>query len=158
MNIPQREQPQNAKSLKKIVRTDWRRRSIEQWLKVGKSERERVKRGSLKTRHKKLKFSGKPKGHIIGALTPLVKTRHVATMRVTPPLRIKCGMKPQEPCLVIEPFIFWWSSWHTTMITKLRGQLMGLTKPSSLDGLIKYTRPPWLNTDEHRQVINKSIK
>ena len=158
MNIPQKEQPRNAKSLKKIVRTDWRRRSTEQWLKVGKSENERVKRGSLKTRHKKLKFSGKPKGHTIGALTPLVRTHHVATMRVASPLRIKCGTKTQEPCLVIEPFIFWWSSWHIVMTTKPRGQLMGLIRPSSLDDLIKYTRPPWLNMDEHKQVINKSIK
>ena len=62
-------------------------------MKVGKSENERVKRGSLKTRHKKLKFSGKPKGHIIGALTPLVRTHHVATMRVASPLRFKCGTK-----------------------------------------------------------------
>jgi len=75
-------------------------------LKVGKSERERVRKGSLKTRQKKLKFSEKPKDHKIWALTPLVRTCHVATMRVVPPLLIKCGTKPQEPYLVIEPFIF----------------------------------------------------
>ena len=75
-------------------------------MKVGKSEGERAKRGNLKTRHKKLKFSGKSIGHTIGVLTPLVRTCHMATMCVVPPLHIKCGTKPQEPCLVIDPFIF----------------------------------------------------
>ena len=76
---------------------------------IGK-ELEKVKRqrekGSLKTRHKKLKFSRKPKSHINEALTPLIITRHVAKMRVAPPLGIKYGMLLQDPCLGIKPFIF----------------------------------------------------
>ena len=69
---------------------------------IGK-ELEKVKgqreKGSLKTRHKKLKFSGKPKSHTNGALTPLIRTHHMATMHVAQSLRIKYGTLPQEPCL-----------------------------------------------------------
>ena len=36
----------------------------------------------------KLKFSGKPKGHTIGALIPLIRTCHVVTSCVAPPLCI----------------------------------------------------------------------
>ena len=52
------------------------------------------KEGKFKTRHKKLKFSGKSKSHINESLTSLVRTRHMATMRVASPLRIKCGTIP----------------------------------------------------------------
>ena len=76
---------------------------------IGK-ELEKVKgqreKGSLKTRHKKLTFSRKPKSHINEALTPLIRTRHVAKMRVAPPLRIKYRMLLQDPCLGRKPFIF----------------------------------------------------
>jgi len=75
-------------------------------LRVGESERESEMKGSLKTKAQKLKISEKPKSHTIGALTPLVRTRHVAMMCVAPPLRIKCGAKPQKPCLARKPFIF----------------------------------------------------
>ena len=127
---------------------------IESW----KKWRERGKKWSLKTRHKKLKFSGKLKSHTNGALTPLIRTCHVATMCVALPLRIKCGTKPQKPWLVRKPFIFWWSSWHTMATTKLGGQLMGLTNSLSLDNLIKYIRPPRHGMDEGRRVINKRIQ
>ena len=125
---------------------------IESWKKW------REKRGSLKTRHKKLKFSWKPKSHTNGTLTPLVKTRHVAMMCVALPLRIKCRTKPQEPCLIRKPSIFRWSSWHITTTNEPRGQLMGLMSPLSLDDLIKYIRPPRHNMDEGKQVINKRIQ
>ena len=73
-------------------------------------ELEKVKgqreKGSLKTRLKKLKFSEKPKSHTTGALTLLIRTRHVATMRMALPLRIKYGTLPQEPCLGRKLFIF----------------------------------------------------
>ena len=35
---------------------------------------------------------------------------------------------------------------------------MGLTNSPSLDDLIKYTRSPWHDTDEHMITINKSIQ
>ena len=38
------------------------------------------------------------------------------------------------------------------------GKLMGLTNSLPLDDLIKYTHPPWHNTDKHRPVINKRIQ
>ena len=41
------------------------------------SEEEREKKGSLKTRHKKLKISGKPKKHTSGALNPPIRMCHV---------------------------------------------------------------------------------
>lgn len=53
-----------------------------------KSERENEKRRSLKTKAQQLKTSGKFKSYTIGAFTPLIRTRHVATMGVAPPLRI----------------------------------------------------------------------
>ena len=71
------------------------------------SEEEREKKGSLKTRHKKLKISIKLKRHMRGALTPPVRTHHVATMCTAPPLRIKCGTKPQKSRLSKKPFTFW---------------------------------------------------
>ena len=36
--------------------------------------------------------------------------------------------------------------------------MMGLTNSFPFDDLIKYTRPPWHDTDEHRRVINKRIQ
>ena len=72
----------------------------------GKSEGERGKKRSLKTRHKKLKISEKPKSHTNEALTPLVRTRQVATMCMALPLRIKCRTISQEPCLGRKPFTF----------------------------------------------------
>ena len=54
-------------------------------MEVGESEGESEEKGSLKTKAQKLKFSGKPKSHTIGALTPLVRTRHMAMMCVAPP-------------------------------------------------------------------------
>ena len=75
-------------------------------MEVGESEGESEKKGSLKIKAQKLKFSKKPKSHTIGALTPLVRTRHVAMMCVAPPLSIKCGPKSQEPCPIRKPFIF----------------------------------------------------
>ena len=73
-------------------------------------ELEKVKRqrekGSLKTRLKKLKFSGKHKSHTTEALTLLIRTHHVATIRVASPLRFKCGTKTQEPCMGRKLFIF----------------------------------------------------
>ena len=36
--------------------------------------------------------------------------------------------------------------------------LMGLMNSTSLDDLIKCTRPPWHVTNEHRRAINKSIQ
>ena len=74
-------------------------------MEVGESEGENEKKESLKTKVQKLKFNGKPKSHTIGALTPLVRTRHVAMMCVAVPC-IKCGAKSQEPCLIRKPFIF----------------------------------------------------
>ena len=125
-------------------------------------ELEKVKgqreKGTLKTKHKKLKFSGKPKSYTNGALTPLIITRHVAMMHVAPPLRIKYGMLPQQPCLGRKPFIFRWSSWCATTTTEPGGQLMGLTKFLFTNDLIKYIRPPWHNTNEDRQVINERIQ
>ena len=35
---------------------------------------------------------------------------------------------------------------------------MGLTNSPSLDELIKYTRPPWHDTNGHRITLNKSIQ
>ena len=35
---------------------------------------------------------------------------------------------------------------------------MGLTNSTSLDDLIKYTRPPCHDTDKHKRAINKSIQ
>ena len=114
--------------------------------------------GSLKTRHKKLKFSGKPKSHTNEALTPLIKTRHMATMSMALPLRIKCGTIPQEPCLGRKPSIFWWLSWHATTTTEPGGQLMGLMNSLIMDDLIKYIHPPWHHTDEDKRVINERIQ
>ena len=62
-------------------------------MEVEESERESEKKRSLKTKAQKLKFSGKPKSHTIGALTTLVSTHHMAPMHVAPPPRIKCGAK-----------------------------------------------------------------
>ena len=144
--------------LKKIAEIGWRRRSSEKWLEVGESDGESEKKGSLKIKAQKLKFSRKPKSHTIGALTPLVRTHHVAMMCVAPPPIIKCGVKSQEPCPIRKPFIFWWSSWHITTTIEPGGQLMGLMNSPSLDDLIKYTCPSWHDTDEHRRTINKSIQ
>ena len=36
--------------------------------------------------------------------------------------------------------------------------LMGLMNSISLDNLIKHTRPPRCDTDEHRGIINKNIQ
>ena len=47
-------------------------------MEVEESERESEKKRSLKTKAQKLKFSGKPKSHTIGALTTLVSTHHMA--------------------------------------------------------------------------------
>ena len=73
-------------------------------------ELEKVKgqreKGSLKTRLKKLKFSGKPKSHTTEALTLLIRTCHVAMMCVALPLSIKYGMLLQEPCMGRKLFIF----------------------------------------------------
>ena len=41
---------------------------------------------------------------------------------------------------------------------RTRGQLMGLTNSTSLDDLIKCTRPPCQDTDEHKRAINKNIQ
>ena len=62
-------------------------------MEVRESKGESKEKGSLKTKAQKLKFNGKPKSYIIGALTPLVRACHVATMCVAPPPRIKCGAK-----------------------------------------------------------------
>ena len=52
---------------------------MEVWKKVkGKSEERR----SLKTKAQKAEIQWKPKGHTIGALTPMIRTCHVATTRV----------------------------------------------------------------------------
>ena len=40
----------------------------------------------------------------------------------------------------------------------LASSVMGLTNSPSLDDLIKYTRLPWHDTNEHRITINKSIQ
>ena len=47
-------------------------------------------------------------------------------------------------------------SFSTTI--KFDATMMGLTNSPSLDNLIKYTRPLWHDTDEHRRTINKSIQ
>ena len=75
-------------------------------MEVGESDGESEKKGSLKIKAQKLKFSRKPKTYTIGALTPLVRTHHVAMMCVAPPPIIKCGVKSQEPCPIRKPFIF----------------------------------------------------
>ena len=35
---------------------------------------------------------------------------------------------------------------------------MGLTRPLSLDNIIKYTRPPWNSMEEGKQDINERIQ
>ena len=144
-------QPQNAEVRRKSQKQGGEEEAQSNDWEIGKSEGESEEKGSLKTKARKLKFSGKPKSHTVGALTPLVRTRHVAMMCVALPLCIKCGAKSQEPCSVSKPFIFWWSSWHTTTTIEHGGQLMGLTNSPSLDGLIKCTYPPWHVTDEHKK-------
>ena len=67
-------------------------------MRVGESERESEKKRSFKTKAQKLKSNGKFKSYTIGALTPLIRIRHVATMGVAPPPRIRCGAKSQKPC------------------------------------------------------------
>ena len=71
---------QKLKENRKVEQIGEEKAQSNDWERVGKSEGERGKKGSLKTRHKKLKFSGKLKSHTNRTLTPLVRTRHVATM------------------------------------------------------------------------------
>ena len=60
------------------------------------SEEEREKKGSLKTRHKKMKISGKPKRHTGGALTPPVRTCHVAMMCTACHYALNAGWNPKS--------------------------------------------------------------
>ena len=73
-------------------------------MRVAESERESEKKRSFKTKAQKLKSSGKFKSHTIGALIPMIRTRHMAMIGVVPPPRIKYGAKSQEPCLGQEAF------------------------------------------------------
>ena len=60
-------------------------------------------------------------------LTPRTSTRHVATLRVAPPLSIKLGTEPQESQTAQENF----SSFVIIMTrhtTEPGGQLMGMTR------------------------------
>ena len=75
-------------------------------MRVGESEREIEKKRSFKTKAQKLKSSGKFKSHTIGALIPMIRTRHMAMIGVVPPPRIKYGAKSQELCQIRKPFIF----------------------------------------------------
>ena len=67
-------------------------------------------------------------------LTPQISARHVATLRVAPPLRIKFGAKPQESQTAQENF-----SSSMVLMTRHRrpqnlgGQLMGMTRLHPLD-------------------------
>ena len=60
------------------------------------SEEEREKKGSLKTRHKKMKISWKPKRHTRGALTPPVRTCHVAMMCTACHYALNAGRNPKS--------------------------------------------------------------
>ena len=147
-------------------RTTRGRKSIEQqWRGKRKSEEEREEKGSLKTKHKKSKANGNPKSRTSGALTPLTIMCHVATMCTAPPLRInvpplriKCGTKPQDSCLGKQPFTFWWSSWHVMMTTEPGGAADGTNKLFCPDGLIKHLRLPSHGMDEEKQTINEELQ
>ena len=122
-------------------------RSWRKW--KGKWEKEKFKNQGTKNWNS----AGNPKSHTIGALTPLVRTCHVATICVAPPLCIECGVKSQEPC----------PTFHLLMVVmthhndhRIWGQLMGLTNSIYLDDIIKYICPSQCHTDEDRRTINKN--
>ena len=121
------------------------------------SKEERKKKGCLKTRHKKSKISRKPKRHMSGVLTPLVRMCHVTTMCTMLPLRIKCGTKPQKSCLDKKPFIFWWSSRHVKTTTEPGGATDRPNEPPCPDEPIKHLHPPLHLMDEGRQAINRGF-
>ena len=67
-------------------------------------------------------------------LTPLTSTRHVATLRVAPPLHIKFGAEPQESQTAQENFFIFYGPHDTSQTTtEPGGQLMGVTRLRSLD-------------------------
>ena len=90
-DIPQKEkaQPQNAPARRKSQRKVREEEAQNNDLGVGESEGESEEKRSLKTKAQKLKFSRKPKSHTIGALTPLIRTCHVAMTHVVPPPHTK---------------------------------------------------------------------
>ena len=64
--VPQKRNPKEGRMQEIVGRiVAWRRESAEQqWQKKSKSEEDREKEGSLKTKYRKLKNSGKPKSHM----------------------------------------------------------------------------------------------
>ena len=70
-------------------------------------------------------------------------------------LRQASKMKPYWPNKIMRKFQV---SFRSGLCKNDVGYMIGLTNSPLLDELIKYTRPPWQDTDEHKITINKSIQ